>query len=228
MAGDIAQSFNWSGYGLQLHLPDNALPSDQTPCCIHVATSLPTAEQLDLPANAVPVSAFYDLTGPRQFLHPIMIKMEHCSHPSRYAALSFVVSRNENPCKFEYLEGGIFPADSSYGSVSVTHFTNFGIVAILKTYGWVADTLKMLFSQIEQPEESSSEPSTGPSTPLEQSGVPNPEHHIMLCALDPIRCYCAQIFYGLGKGMLEWLVHFTITCDLEVCKAVSPTCANKS
>ena len=206
MAGDVAQSFNWSGYGLQLHLPDNALPSDQTPCCIHVATSLPTVEQLDLPANAVPVSAFYDLTGPRQFLHPITIKMEHCSHPSRYAALSFVVSRNENPCKFEYLEGGIFSADSSYGSVSVTHFSAFGIIT-----GWFAGTPKVLL-----PAESSSKPNTGPITPLKQSGASSQEHNT--------RCYCAQIFYGLGKGMLEWLVHFTITCDLEVCKTVSPAC----
>ena len=154
-----------------MSVPENALPAGETECVIDITVILPRIKQFDLPDNAIPVSAFYDISAPSGF----EIEIQHCVCTKQDAVLSFVISRDNMP--FQYLEGGAFPVNSSYGRVSVAHFSKpkLGIV----------------------------------SRKRKHDHEPSP------------RCYCAQLFYGIEKEQLKWLVHFTITCDLDVCKTVS-------
>ena len=160
--------FDWKGYGFKMHVPENALPAGETECVVDTTVILPRIKQFDLPDNAIPVSAFYDISAPSGF-GPVEVKIQHCVCTKQDAVLSFVISRDNMP--FQYLEGGVFPVNSSYGRVSVAHFSKpkLGIVSRRRKH----------------------------------DHEPSP------------RCYCAQLFYG------KLSLHFTITCDLKVCKTVS-------
>ena len=167
--------FVWKGYGFKMHIPENALPAGKTECVVHLAVTLPTIKQFDLPDNAIPVSAFYDISAPSGF-GPVTVEIQHCVCTSQGAALSFIISTNDMP--FEYMKGGeLNPENRSYGRVQVEHFS------------------KKRLALVSKKRKSGTEPSP--------------------------RCYCAQLFYET-KEHLQWLLHFTITCDLEVCKTVSP------
>ena len=183
ISGDGPHTFDWREYGFKLKVPVNALPAGQTQCDVHITTTLPSICQLNLPDNSIPVSAFYDISTPQTFSLPVTVELQHCAKTSQYASLSFVISKNEMP--FEYLEGGEFPADTSYGRITITHFSKLGAI------------LRRLVSRRAQPT----------AEPL---------------AIEPFaRCYCSQTFRE-RKELLKWTVHFIITCNLEVCKTVSP------
>ena len=158
-----------------MHIPENALPAGKTECEVHLAVTLPTIKQFELSDDAIPVSAFYDISAPSGF-GPVTVEIEHCVCTSQDAALSFIISTNGMP--FEYMKGGdLNPGNRSYGRVQVEHFSRKRLAVVSKK------------------RKSGAEPSP--------------------------RCYCAQLFYEI-KEHLQWLLHFTITCDLEVCKTVSP------
>ena len=112
--------FDWKGYGFKMHVPENALPAGEAGCVVDITVILPRIKQFDLPDNAIPVSAFYDISAPSGF-GPVEVKIQHCVCTMQDAVLSFVISRDNMP--FQYLEGGVFPVNSSYGRVSVAHFS---------------------------------------------------------------------------------------------------------
>ena len=166
--------FDWKGYGFKMHVPENALPAGKTECVVDITVMLPRIKQFDLPDNSLPVSAFYDISAPSGF-GPVEVKIQHCVCTNQDTVLSFVISK-DGGMSFQYLEGGVFPVNRSYGKVSVAHFSKpkLGIV----------------------------------SRKRKHSPEPSP------------RCYCAQLFYGIEEN-LKFSLHFTITCDLKVCKTVS-------
>ena len=166
-------NFDWKGNGFKMCVPETALPAGKTECIVDITVMLPKIKQFDLPDNSLPVSAFYDISAPSGF-GPVEVEIQHCVCTNQDAALSFVISEDGMP--FQYLEGGVFPVDSSYGKVSVAHFSKpkLGIV----------------------------------SRKRKRTHKPSP------------RCYCSQLFYGIEKN-LKFSLHFTITCDLDMCKTVS-------
>lgn len=199
ISGNGPHTFDWRKYGFKLQVPGDALPAGQTQCDVHVAATLPSICQLNLPDNSIPVSAFYDISTSQKFSLPVTVEIQHCAKTSRYASLSFVISRNKMP--FECLEGGEFPPDTSYGRITIARFSRLGAI------------LQKLVSHRET---TSHGETTAVSTTTSPEPTPEPIA-VELCA----RCYCSQTFRERRES-LKWRVHFIITCNLEVCKTVSP------
>ena len=82
------------------------------------------------------VSAVYWISTPKnlQFSKPLTVHVQHCGTVENKddSDLSFVVAKSTQldlPYEFKLLDGGLFDPKSSYGSISVTHFSGFGIVS---------------------------------------------------------------------------------------------------
>ena len=192
--GTSAKFFDWKGYGLRLHIPQNALPAGQTKCSVHIEASLVTAKQLDLPDELEVVSAIYNISTSMsmEFTHPVTIEIQHCVRKDHdHAALSFIVSKSDSSRTFQTLKGGQFPTNHSYGCISVTHFSEYMIVLLWR---WLRRRL------LNATTDTAVGPATHPTT-------------------EP-RSYRAQLFYIHDKRWM-WKIDFVIICDLEVCLTVS-------
>ena len=191
ISGNGPHVFDWRKHGFKLQIPENALPAGQTQCDVHITTTLPNIQRLNLPDNSMPVSAFYDISTTQKFSLPVTVEIQHCAKTSQYGLLSFVISRNEMP--FKYLDGGEFPTDSSYGRITIAHFSKIGAI----------------FKKVSRKE-------TNPVSTATTSAKRPSEATVEPC----VRSYCSQTFRE-RKELLKWKVHFIITCNLEVCKTVS-------
>ena len=126
-----ARSFEWKGYGFRIHIPKGALPTDISECTIHITASL--SGQFQLPEGCELVSGVYWLSCPVQFAKPVTLDIQHCvaiEKPQQRRFLSFVrskCSQKQLPYKFRLVEGGTFAPGNTYGSISVTEFSCFGI-----------------------------------------------------------------------------------------------------
>ena len=130
---DEAQSYEWTDSGFQLDVPQGALPAEATPCRVSVKASL--SGQFEFPDNSELVSPIYWISTPKnlRFSKPLTVCVQHCV-PVEWdnSDLSFVVAKCTQPnlpYKFKFLDGGVFNPNNSYGSISVTHFSGFGIVS---------------------------------------------------------------------------------------------------
>ena len=137
MFTDEAGSYQWMGSGFKLHTPRGALPAKVFSCRITVQASL--SEQFKLPENSELVSPVYWISTPKnlRFLCPLTVDFQHCGTVEERddPDLSFVVAKctqPDLPYKFKFLDGGHFDPNSSYGSISVTHFSGLGIVSKLR------------------------------------------------------------------------------------------------
>ena len=121
-----AQSFQWEGYGLKLHVPEGILP-DFEYCRLFIKVGL--SGEFKLPENTCLVSAVYWIDSePRcKFSKPgIRIEIQHCS--KNHQSLSFVrakCSQDVLPYTFNTLKEGQFSSIdvSSYGSIHLSHFS---------------------------------------------------------------------------------------------------------
>ena len=123
-----AQSFQWKGYGLKLHVPQEILPPGLEYCRLHIKVGL--SGEFKLPTNTSLVSAVYWIDSkPRcKFSKPIKMEIQHCSKSSQSSTLSFVrakCSQEVLPYKFNTMEEGEFSSldISCYGSVHLLHFS---------------------------------------------------------------------------------------------------------
>ena len=69
------------------------------------------------------------MSSPHAFSKPLTVDIEHCAAPSMCSSLSFIrtnCTQKKLPYEFKNLEGGVFSELSSYGSISVRHFSGFG------------------------------------------------------------------------------------------------------
>ncbi len=75
----------------------------------------------------------YEIKAPVKFDRPVTLEIQHCSSINS-TALCFVVAHTTRklPYRFEKLEGGIFPSNYSYGSISLDNFCFVGIVRWLR------------------------------------------------------------------------------------------------
>ena len=132
-----ARSFEWMEYGFMLHVPEGSLPPEMTQTTVDVRVSL--SGQFEFPEDSDLVSATYWLSCPHKFMKPLDVEFQHCAaitDPSHCSQLSFVITKctqKELPYKFKELEGGTFSQYSSYGRISLTHFS--GLAIILKRLG---------------------------------------------------------------------------------------------
>ena len=124
-----AQSFQWEGYGLKLHVP-NGILGDLEYCRLFIKVGL--SGEFKLPENTCLVSAVYWIDSkPRcKFSKPgIRMEIQHCSK-SDHSTLSFVrakCSQEVLPYEFSVLKGGEFSSPDSYGSIQLLHFSGIGV-----------------------------------------------------------------------------------------------------
>ena len=144
-----SHSFEWQRYGLKLHVPEGAVPTELTECRIDIKVGL--AGQFRIPDDLQLISCTYWLRGPqRPFLKPVTLEIEHSASlqdSSQSESLRFVVakcSQTELPYQFKELKKGTFVPQSFYGSIQVSQFSIFGI-GILKKFWWLSQYYTALF-----------------------------------------------------------------------------------
>ena len=123
-----AMCFHWEGYGLKLHIPENALPEGISEYVINIKASL--AGQFKLPEGYELVSAVYWVASEGKFTKPVRIEIQHCANFSNPSQLCFVrasCSQKSLPYKFKAIDGGLFSLGNMYGALSSTHFSGNGI-----------------------------------------------------------------------------------------------------
>ena len=126
-----AQTFNWKGYGLKLHIPQGALPAGLEECRLLIKVGL--SGQFALPENTCLASAVYwiDSEPRRQFTKLLTVEIQHCVNLALTAKLSFVhakCSQKYLPYAFETKKGGVFSNESGYGCVQLTHFSIWSLI----------------------------------------------------------------------------------------------------
>ena len=125
-------SFKWQGYGLNLHIPEGAIPVEHSGCRVDFKAGF--AGQFNIPDALQLVSCVYWVSCPIKFVKPVTLEIEHCAslqNSSQSSSLSFIAakcSQAELPYQFKVLERGIFKPQSSYGSIQVSQFSLFGII----------------------------------------------------------------------------------------------------
>ena len=128
------QSFEWKGYGFRIHIPKGALPTDISECTIHITASL--SGQFQFPKGSELVSGVYWLSCLVKFAKPVTLDIQHCvaiERPQQNSLLTFARAQRQIPYKFDVMEGGEFSLGSSYGSISVKHFSCFAILKYILT-----------------------------------------------------------------------------------------------
>ena len=123
--------FEWNG--LRLCFPRGALPTKPSECSLHIRASL--FGQYKFPEGSELVSAVYWISSSTEFTKPIEIDIQHCSaNVEESTSLKFVraeTTRMELTYTFQLMDDGDFPADTGYGTTSVSHFCGIGVIRFL-------------------------------------------------------------------------------------------------
>ena len=124
-----ASSFEWEGYGLRLNISEDSLPTGMDECRINIKASL--SGPFELPEDSKLLSPIFWISALCKFKKPVILEIQHCASrdEASFSDLNFIstkCSQKTLPYIFEQLDGGRFPADSSYGSIQLSHFS--GIV----------------------------------------------------------------------------------------------------
>ena len=124
-----AMNFKWKNHGLELHVPENALPEGVSEYLVNIKASL--SGQFELPEGCELVSAVYWVATPGQFTKSVTIKTQHCANFSSPSQLHFVrtsCAQKSLPYKFKFIDEGVFTLGSKYGTLSTTRFSGIGVV----------------------------------------------------------------------------------------------------
>ena len=216
------QSFEFKGYGFKLHVPKGSLPAELSETQLNVRVSL--SGQFQLPSECELVSAVYWVSSPHKFTKPLVVEIQHCaalSSDERCEQLTFVrtkCTQKELPYTFTEL-GGVFSHHSSYGSLSLSHFSGLGIVF-------------RKFRKLRRPCRVQPGPLTSVQTiqvqpALGQSTDPASSTHSEGAAVDTegtehdkmFDQYCGQVY--TKKGVNDCRVYFVITRNLDAQRTVS-------
>ena len=130
-------SFEWVGYGLKLSIPEDSLPTDMEQCRINMKASL--SGPFQLPEDSDLLSPVFWISALCKFKNPVTLEIQHCASrdEASFADLNFVstkCSQKELPYIFKQLDEGRFPADSSYGSIQLRHFSGIGVTGRKGSY----------------------------------------------------------------------------------------------
>ena len=99
---------------------------------IHLSHSFPK-----FPDGYELVSAVYWISCSSNFTKPIEIDIQHCSANVESSSLKFVRVKStpmELPYTFKTMDDGYFPADTGYGTISVSHFCGIGIICFPNSF----------------------------------------------------------------------------------------------
>ena len=117
---------------MKLSIPEDCLPTgmQQRTCTINIKASL--FGPFQLPEDSELLSPVFWISALCKFKKPVMLEIQHCASRDEayFADLNFIsakCSQKTLPYTFKQLEGGMFPADSSYGSIQLSHFSGIGV-----------------------------------------------------------------------------------------------------
>ena len=146
-------------------------------------------------------------------MKPVIVEIQHCAIPAndkQCSQLTFVHTmhtQKDLPYLFIEQDGGVFTSHSSYGSLSLSHFSGIGIVVrrlIRVLFG--LQTRNSGLGQQQQLSESLDHTEAACQTGQEEEGEVDEQ-------------YCAQLYSR--KLVNEWKVDFVVTKDLDSCLTVS-------
>ena len=225
------QSFEFTGYGFKLHVPEASLPANVSETQLNVRVSL--SGQFQMPPNCELVSAVYWVSNPHKFTKPLDVEIQHCAALSSHKQCEQLIfvhtkcTQKELPYTFTELEKGVFGHHSSYGSLSMSHFSGVGIVqrkvhrsrrirpAPYRVQPSVATFVKTVQVQPQQP---ASEQTTN-TVPSELSLHSEREVEGSQQDKEIIDQYCGQVY--TKKGVNDCRVYFVITKNLDAHRTVS-------
>ena len=233
-----AVKLNFEGYGFKLCVPKNSLPAEVSEAQLSVQVSLSGSFQM--PSNCELASAVYWVSSPHKFMKPITVEIQHCaalSSSEQCLQLTFVhtkCTQKELPYIFKEKVGGVFTPNSSYGSLSLSHFSGIGIVIspplqrsfrvepvqpVLPASRQAINSELGQRQQLPQSSGQAFDPDLG-QQPQQQSLTESEA----LCQTQQeeeggVLQYCAQL-YITCKLVTEWKVDFVVTKDLESCLTV--------
>ena len=124
--------FQWQSYGLMLHFPQDSLPPDCKSCILEIKATISGSSEL--PEGCEIVSGIYWIYCPIHFSKPVTMKLQYDGTGTE--GLSFVraaCTQKQLPHRFRRIEGGLFPSDSPYCSLSVSQFSGWGIISRLRS-----------------------------------------------------------------------------------------------
>ena len=217
-----AQSFEFTGYGFKLHVPKCSLPAKVSETQLNVRVSL--SGQFQLPADCELVSAVYWVSCPHKFTRSLVVEIQHCaalSSDEQCEQLTFVhtmCTQKELPYTFTE-EGGVFSHHSSYGSLSLSHFSGVGVGC-------------RRGRKVHRPCRARAAPYQVPSISMQASEqttnvIPSELPHSDIAVeveedtgdKEIIDQYCGQVY--TRKGMNDCRVYFVITRNLDADRTVS-------
>ena len=126
-----SQSFRFTGYGFKIHVPEGSLPAEISETALKVQVSL--SGQFQMPHDCELLSAVYWVYSPHKFTKPLTVEIQHSavlSSNQQCSQLTFVstnCTQKELPYMFKLRDGSVFSHHSSYGSLSLSHFSGLGI-----------------------------------------------------------------------------------------------------
>jgi hypothetical protein len=90
-----------------------------------------------LPDDAEFVSSVYRIKVSGKLQSPVLVEIQHCiqlADSDEASTLSFVQSKCEQALLYQFktLEGGQFSANTRYGKIKLSHFSDVGIVCFFK------------------------------------------------------------------------------------------------
>ena len=224
-----AQSFEFTGYGFKLHVPKCSLPAKVSETQLNVRVSL--SGQFQLPTDCELVSAVYWVSCPHKFTKPLVAEIQHCaalSSDKQCEQLTFVrtmCTQKELPYTFTE-EGGVFSHHSSYGTLSLSHFSGVGVgrrrgrkvhrPRRARAAPYQVPSISMQTIEV-QPQQQASEQTTNmmPSDLSPHSDIAVEKDTDDKEIIDQ---YCGQVY--TRKGMNDCRVYFVITRNLDVHRTV--------
>ena len=123
-----ARLFEWTDFGLKLHISEGTLPEGVNLCVVGVKASL--AGQYQFPENIHLVSAIFALRCEPmcKFAKAVTMEMEHCAKSADASKLSFVralCTQETLPYVFKKI-GGQFGKDNRIGTIKLNGFSIVG------------------------------------------------------------------------------------------------------
>ena len=126
------EGYEWKGHGLRLTVPADALELLSPPATITIQASL--SGHYHLPDHTQLVSGVYWISFPGKFSRPVTLEVQHCANlqpAHETSSLTFVTakcSQETLPYNFKPMTGGVFSADSRFGTIELSHFSGFAVV----------------------------------------------------------------------------------------------------
>ena len=216
-----AQSFEFTGYGFKLHVPDGSLPAEVSETQLNVRVSLSGQFQLSTDCELISAVYWVSSTSPHKFTKPLVVEIQHCaalSSDEQCEQLTFVrtmCTQKELPYTF-IEEGGVFSHHSSYGSLSLSHFSGLGVLRRLLKRHRVQPTPPNSLRTTQEQSASGHTidllPQLPPHSEAEDTEGTGQGKEIF-------DQYCGQVY--IKKGIKACRVYFVITRNLDAHRTVS-------